>query len=233
MNNAPGSRPLVVFGAGKLGELLGACLEEEGGRFVAAFAVDREFKTGDTFCGRPLLALDELPGRCPPADHDLLVAVGYAGVNQVRAEKIRQAKALGYRLASYVSARALTPQHFVPAPNVIIFEGATVQRFADIGAGTIIWPNACVCHHTSVGENVFIGPGAVICGGGRVGPRALIGAGAVIRDFLTVGEGAIVGAGSTLLRDLPDFALCNGGESQVIPDKARNRSLWPPKTHRG
>lgn len=225
-------RDMIIVGAGKMGELLAACLEEECGVRVKAFCVDEEYKEGDLFCGKALLSFDRLPESHPPHSHDLIVAIGYADCNQARLDIMRRCLGLGYSLGHYISPRAVLPPSFKPEANTVIFEGAIIQRFAVLGKGVIVWPGAVICHHARLEDGVFVGPGATICGCTHIGERALIGAGAVVRDFLQVGRGAIVGAGSTLLRDLPDNALCNGGESPVRLNKARSIKLWPPKTGR-
>lgn len=225
-------KKLIIFGTGMLGELLADSMEQDCGRTVAAFTVDREYKTAGSFKGRPVHALDELAQVLPPEGHEVLVAVGYAECNRVRARAMAACENMGYGLASYVSPGAFVPPGFKAAKNLIIFEGAIVQRYAKLGEGTLVWPGACVCHHADIGAHVFIGPNATICGGTVIASRALIGAGSVVRDYLTVGEEAIVGAGSVLLRDLPPGALCNGGESSVMEGKAGSLNLWPPKTKR-
>lgn len=223
---------IVIFGTGKLGELLSIGLEEDCGVTTAAFCVDSEYLHGDSFLGKPLVTPDMLATRFPPSRHDAIVAIGYADCNKARLKSMTVLEELGYSLASYVSPQAMVPPGFTPPPNTIIFEGAVIQRTVSVERGLLMWPGACVCHHARIGETVFIGPGATVCGGTDIGPRALIGAGSVVRDFLTVGEGAVVGAGSVLLRDLPAEALCNGGESPVTLDGAKKLTLWPPKTAR-
>jgi len=225
-------KKVIVFGTGQMGELLATYLSEDYGKAIAAFTVDREYKMGENFCGRPVLAFEELPGYYAPSDYDVIIAVGYANINRTRHEKMVTCEKMGYSLLSYVSPRAITPLGFLPEPNVIIFEAATVQRFAAIGAGSIIWSNAFIGHHAVLREAVFVGPNASVCGGSHIGQRCLIGSGAVVRDYLRVGADTVVGAGSTLLRDLPEWAICNAGESPVSPDKVRHMQPWPPKTQR-
>ena len=225
-------KQVIVFGIGHMGEVMASCLSDDCGKTVAAFTVDREYKTVENFCGRPVLSFEELPGYYDPSDYDIIVAVGYAEINRTRHEKMAVCTRLGYSLLSYVSPHAVMPPHFIPEPNVIVFEAATVQRFVSIGAGSIIWPNAFIGHHAVLREAVFVGPNAVVGGGSDIGSRCLIGAGAVVRDFCRMGENAVVGAGSTLLRDLPAWAVCNAGESPITLDKARHMKPWPPKTQR-
>jgi len=225
-------KQVIIFGIGQLGELMASCLSEDYGKTIAAFTVDREYKTNESFCERPVLAFEELPGRYNPSDYDVIIAVGYANINRTRHEKMAACTKMGYALLSYVSPKAIIPPNFIPEPNIIIFEAATIQRFATIGAGCIIWPSAFIGHHAILREAVFVGPNASVCGGTDIGACCLIGAGAVVRDYLKVGAHAVVGAGNTLLRNLPEWAVCNAGESPVTLDKARHIQPWPPKTQR-
>lgn len=223
---------LVIFGAGKMAELMAYCMTEHSRKKVDAFTVEHDFLSSDSFCGKQLVPFETLRETHRPEEYEIIVAIGYADTNRARARIIDSCEKLGYLLASYVSPQAIVPKEFEPKANTIIFEGATIQPLCSLGRGVIVWSNSCICHHTVLEDAVFISPGVTVCGGVHVGARALIGAGAVVRDFLRVGEDAIVGAGSVLLRDLPAGALCNGGESQVRPNGARTIVPWPPKTKR-
>jgi hypothetical protein len=45
----------------------------------------------------PLVPFEEAARRYPPDDHQMFIAVSYAQMNRLRAERYAQARALGYR----------------------------------------------------------------------------------------------------------------------------------------
>ena len=55
--------------------------------------------------GLPLIDFEAVEREFPPAQCQMFVAVGYARMNQLRAQKYAEAKRRGYPLVSYVSSR--------------------------------------------------------------------------------------------------------------------------------
>ena len=69
----------------------------------------------------------------------MFVAVGYHELNQMRARKVREAKAKGYRLASYVSPRADVGA-LVPGGRELPDLGRRgIQPGARVGNNVSIW----------------------------------------------------------------------------------------------
>src|SRR6185369_5562134 len=76
--------------------------------------------------------------------HDLFVALGYSHLNEVRKQKYLAARAMGYRLPSYVSPRA------------------TVLNDGQIGEACFVGVNATVRDHIRIGDKCVIGAGSLI-----------------------------------------------------------------------
>jgi len=191
----------MVFGTGELAELAAYYFTEDGDRAVAAFVVDDEFVREDTFASRPVIALSELASRFPPAAYDAFVAIGYRQLNQARATKCAQLRALGYRLASYVSTRSSTWPDLKLGDNCLIMESNTIQPFVRIGNGVIVWCENLISHHVVVGDNVFIASHVVISGGVQIGEGTFLGVNSTIKEKVRIGAGVIVGAGALILKD--------------------------------
>ena len=99
-------KDLVIFGAGDIARLAHVYFTSDSGYRVAGFAVDRAYRTADTFETLPLVDFEDVERHFPPAAHDMFVAVSYAKMNRVRTAKYEDAKRRGYALATYVSSRA-------------------------------------------------------------------------------------------------------------------------------
>ena len=102
---------IVIIGAGDIARLAHYYFSTDSAHEVVGFAVDAEYRREDTFLELPLVPIDEVASRYPPATFQMFVALSYAKMNRVRAAKYQQMKALGYELVSYVSSRCtfLTP----------------------------------------------------------------------------------------------------------------------------
>ncbi|MCW2240842.1 acetyltransferase [Azospirillum canadense] len=193
-------RPIVVFGAGDIAELADFYFAREAGREVVAFVVDAAYRDGDERFGRPLVALEEVAARFPPDRHDAFVALSYQSMNRLRAAKCAALKALGYRLASYISPRATVYTDRI-GENAFILEDNTIQPFVTIGDNVTLWSGNHIGHHSSIGDNSFITSHVVVSGGVRVGANCFVGVNATIRDHVTLGDFTLVGAGGLIIKD--------------------------------
>ena len=179
---------------------------------VVAFTVDAEFLDAESFRGLPVVAFEEVEKRYPPDDHDLFVAVGLRDVNRVRAAKLLQAEKKGYRLANYVSSRAMVPAGFQAGPNTWIMEGAHVHPFATLGRNVILWSTSVVGVKSRIGDHCWIS-GAIVGDSVTVGEGSFLGLGAVLASFTTVGKNNVIGAGAVIVKDTNDFEIYRGPAS--------------------
>jgi sugar O-acyltransferase (sialic acid O-acetyltransferase NeuD family) len=212
-------KPLVIFGNAEMAEVAEYYFRTDGGRKVAAFSVDALYLREEQFLKRPVIAFEELATTFPPETYDLFVAVGYGGLNALRAEKMKQAEACGYRLAHYVSSRAFIWQGFEPHPNTLIMEDNTLQPYCRVGRGAFLWSGNHIGHHSVVGDYCFIASHVVVSGGVMIGDRCFIGVNATLRDHIHIGTRCIIGAGAIILADAPD--------ESVFAAKATDRSPVP------
>jgi len=194
-------RRLVVFGAKQIAEVCAFYFDHDSDYEVVAFTVDGEFLDAGTFAGRPVVPYEEIARSHPPDRHDLFVAVSYQKMNRVRAAKYESAKAIGYRLAHYVSSKAFTWPTLSVGDNTFVMEANVVQPFATIGSDTILWSGNHIGHHSRIGSHCFLASHIVVSGGVEVGDHCFIGVNATLRDGIHVAERCLIGAGVTLLKD--------------------------------
>jgi len=207
--------PIVVFGAGDIAELAHFYLTHDARRQVCAFTVDREYLQSERACGLPLVAFDEVATLYPPQAHDLFVAVSYAKLNALRASKCAEAKAKGYRLASYVSSKATVWPGFTAGENCFILEDNTIQPFAVIGDNVTLWSGNHIGHHARIASNCFITSHVVVSGGVVIGENCFVGVNATLRDHVTIGRNAVIGAGCIILHDVADYAVYTQPEAEL------------------
>ena len=194
-------KPLVIFGAGDIAQLAHFYFCTDSNYEVVAFTVDAAYITVPEFCGLPVVPLEELPSRFLPDAHQMFVALSYSKLNEVRKEKYLAAKALGYRLATYVSSRATVLNGGMIGDNCFIFEDNTIQPFVAIGNNVTLWSGNHVGHHSIIHDHCFIASHVVISGGVEIGESCFIGVNAALRDHIKVGQKCVIGAGALLLAD--------------------------------
>ena len=205
-------RNLVIFGTRQIAEVCSFYFEHDSEYRVVAFTVDGAFLDSETFRDRPVIPFEELAQRFPPADYDLFVALSYAKMNRLRAEKFAAAKSLGYRLARYVSSKAATWPGLAVGENSFVMEANVIQPFVSIGDNTILWSGNHIGHHARIGDHCFLASHVVVSGGVEIGNHCFIGVNATLRDGIKIAPRCLIGAGALITKDTkPDEVYAASG----------------------
>lgn len=232
----PDSRPIIIFGTLRSASLARYCLEHDSPRRVAAFTVDEAYLQGDVqgdvqsdgqggaqggtrrdrHEGLPLVAFEALESHYRPEDCQLLIPMGYQGINGVRRARYESARARGYSFASYISSRASIWPDLQVGDNVLIYEHAIAQPFCRIGSNCIIRSSAHVSHHCEVADHAFVAAQVAMGGGVHVGEQAFVGVGAVLRDGLRIAPRSFIGAGAVVLADTEADAAYLGNPARKL-----------------
>lgn len=198
---------LVIFGAGDIARLAHYYFSRDSPHEVVGFAVDDEYRQEDAFQDLPLVAASEMAERFPPGEHMAFVALSYARMNRLRAEKYRWVVDQGYDCASYVSSRcSLLTDHPIGA-NCFILEDNTIQPYSRIGNNVILWSGNHIGHDSTIEDHCFVSSHVVISGWVRVKSFCFLGVNSTFRDNITIGEGCLIGAGVTILGDTEDHEV--------------------------
>lgn len=205
-------RRIVLFGLGMMAEVAYEHMTRDGAFEVVAFAVDGDWlERADTSlaerAGVPVVAFEDVETRYSPAEHGMFVAMGYHDLNSLRAEKCAQAKAKGYDLVSYVSARADVGPWLKIGENCLILDSVGVQPGATIGNDVWLWNNCLIGHHSSVGDHCWLAAGATLGGKAVIGERCFFGLGATVGGDISIGATSIVGAGAVVTKTAADGSV--------------------------
>lgn len=212
------NKPVIVLGAGGHASVLVDMLRSHG---VVPLALVAPAMEG----GRVVLAdiplwHDEaqiLTHR--PDEVELINGIGSLPGNPLRAELFARYRALGYRFARVVSAKAMVSDYAVLEEGVQIMAGAIIQAGTLVGPNSIINTGAIVDHDCHLGGDNHVAPGAVLSGGVVTGERVHIGTGASVIQGISIGAQAVVGAGATLTRPLGEKQIAYVARGSVMPIK--------------
>ena len=205
---------LVIFGAGDIARLAHHYFTTDSPHDVAGFVVDAAYRTADTFLDLPLSDAESAVARYPPGEYAMFVALSYARMNALRAEKYAAMKAAGYRLESYVSSRCSYLAQTPPGDNCFILEDNTVQPFVTVGNNVTLWSGNHIGHDAVIEDHCFITSHVVVSGYVRVGTRSFLGVNATLRNSITLGEQTLVGAGAIIMKD-------TAPKSVYLPERAK------------
>jgi sugar O-acyltransferase (sialic acid O-acetyltransferase NeuD family) len=207
-------KKLVIFGAGDIAELAHYYFSTDSDYEVVGFSVDKDYLTDSIFCGLPVVSFQEITTHYPPSQYELFIALSYSKINELRKEKYIAAKAVGYRLASYISSYATVLNNNNIGDNCFIFEDNTIQPFVSIGNNVTLWSGNHIGHHSTIADHCFIASHVVVSGGVKIGEQCFIGVNATLRDHITIGEKCIIGAGVLLLADAQPEGLYVGSATE-------------------
>lgn len=216
---------LVLFGAGDIARLAHFYFTTDTDHDVVAFTVDRAYRQADSFMDLPLVPFDEVVTRYPSDEHEMFVALSYAGMNGVRAKKYDEARNAGYRLSSYVSSRCSFLTQYPHGDNCFILEDNTIQPYVRIGSNVTLWSGNHIGHDSVIGDHCFISSHVVVSGHVSVGPFCFLGVNATLRNSITLGEATLVGAGATIMKDTAAGSVHLGARSAEVPRNSRDVEL--------
>ena len=192
---------IVIFGAGDIARLAHFYFSTDSDHTVVAFTVDATYRDSDTFQGLPLVPFDQVALMYPPSAYKMFVAMGYAKMNQMRAAKYNETRALGYGLVSYVSSRCSFLTQHPHGDNCFILEDNTVQPFVRLGSNVTLWSGNHIGHDSTIGDHSFISSHVVVSGHVEVGSHCFIGVNATLRNNIKIAEFTLVGAGALVMKD--------------------------------
>lgn len=192
---------LVIFGAGDIARLADLYFTRDSEHDVVAFTVDAAYRRDDTFLGRPLVDAERVADCYPPGEYAMFVALSYARMNRLRAEKYAEMKDKGFRLLSYVSSRCSYLSDAPPGDNCFILEDNTIQPFVTIGSNVTLWSGSSIAHDSRILDHCFISSHVVISGHVTVGEYCFIGINATVRNAIAIAPGTLVGAGAIIMKN--------------------------------
>lgn len=192
---------LVIFGSGDIAKLAHYYFTRDSEHEVVAFTVDASYRKADAFLDLPLIDFEHVVRRYPPESYKMFVALSYAKMNQVRAEKFLKARERGYELVSYLSSKCTFLSDHPVGENCFILEDNTVQPFVTIGNNVTLWSGNHIGHDSVVEDHCFITSHVVVSGNVHIHPCCFIGVNATLRNSISIAAQTLIGAGAVVMKD--------------------------------
>ena len=206
----------VIFGAGKIAEVVHHYMANESPRQVAGFTCDDEYVGGESFHELPLVPFSAVQETFPPDDFDMFIALGYQDLNRLRAQRVEDAHKKGYSLPAFIHPQSGMPGDTAHGNNCFVMNHVCIQPKVKLGQNVFVWSGALVGHHSSVGDNCWITSQANICGVVTIGKNCFLAANATIGNDVTVGNDCFLGANVLVTKDLPDSKVVIQKSSDVL-----------------
>jgi sugar O-acyltransferase (sialic acid O-acetyltransferase NeuD family) len=217
----PDARPLVIIGAGEIAEMACEYFAYDSDRQVAAFSIGAEFIKDPTLHDRPVVSLDELKARYPPDAYDAFVAIGDGQLNRLRRRHVDSCKAMGYRLASYVSSKAFVWRNVEIGENCFILEHNVLQAFTKIGDNVTLWSGNHIGHRSVVEDDVFMSSHVVVSGFCRIGARSFLGVNSALAHQVQVAPDNFIAMGAVVTASTEPDSIYQGNPAEKRPISAK------------
>jgi sugar O-acyltransferase (sialic acid O-acetyltransferase NeuD family) len=208
------SKALVIVGNGEIAEMAFEYFTHDSDHEVAAFAIGQEYITADTLMERPVVPLDALAQAYPPDRYEAFVAIGDLQLNRVRRRQVEACKAMGYRLASYVSSRAFVWRDVAIGENCFILEHNVLQPFTAVGDNVTLWSGNHIGHRSVIEDDVFMASHVVVSGFCRLGRSSFFGVNAALGPHVSVGADNYIGMGAVLTASTEPDGIYQGNPAE-------------------
>ena len=216
---------IVIFGAGDIARLAHYYFTYDTNHEVVAFTVDKAYRTKDSFMGLPLIEFEDVPKLYPPDSCGMFIALSYAKMNSVRAEKFFRAKDMGYELVSYISSKCTFLSNNPIGENCFILEDNTIQPFVSIGNNVTLWSGNHVGHDSVIEDHCFLASHIVVSGHVHIKPYCFIGVNATLRNSITIARESLVGAGAVIMEDTVEKGVYVSERARLIDRKSNEIDL--------
>lgn len=198
------SRPIVLFGTGKIADVLHHFMVHEAGLTVAGFTVDAAHVGDGTKAGLNVVPFDVVQDRFPPATHDMFIALGYHDMNALREQRLDAAKAKGYALPAFIHPQSGLPEGTPVGENSFVMRDVHVHPHVRIGRNVFVWSGAIIGHHSELGDHCWVTSGANVAGACHIGDHTFLAINATIGNGVRIGTRCFIGANALVVKDAAD-----------------------------
>jgi sugar O-acyltransferase (sialic acid O-acetyltransferase NeuD family) len=197
-------KDIVIFGVGKIAEVIHYYAVNECGYNVAAFTVDAQYITADTFLGVPVVDFASVKEKYAPENYGMFVAVGYHDLNRLRETKCKEAEEMGYKLVSVISPAANVPSNVKIGKNCFIMSPAVIHPCVEIGNDVFIWSGSVVGHHSNIKDHCWLTSGCNISGNVTMGENTFVAINATLGHSVTIGKENFIGSNALVIKNTED-----------------------------
>lgn len=193
-------KPIVLFGVGKIAEVILHFFAHCSERKVVACTVDRQYLPAAEWNGLPVVAFEDLVSTYPPETHDLFVALGYQDMNGLRETKCHQARTLGYTLPSLIHPESGLPSDCVHGDNCFVMNQVHVHPRVCFGNNVFVWSGAMVGHHSTIGDNCWLTSSASVSGVVSMGKNCFLAVNATVGHGIEIADQCFIGANALVVK---------------------------------
>jgi sugar O-acyltransferase (sialic acid O-acetyltransferase NeuD family) len=212
---------VIIYGLGDFAELMYFYLQHDSSYQVEAFTADEQFiNNKESFCGKPLLAFENIEDFYPPQEYSMLVCIGY---KKMRNRKILFDKAIskGYKLINYIHS-SVKSMNLELGCNNIIFPNVTIEPGVTIGNNNIIWSDTLLGHGAAIGNHIYIAAKVLVSGQSKIEDLSFLGNSVSMIDGLNISTESFLVAGSIHFKNTEPYTMYMGSPAKKVRKHEKN-----------
>lgn len=194
-------RELVIFGDSQFAERLYQYIKLENQARIIAFTQEKQYITRNNIEGIPVIDFDDL--HTIDNKFEILIAVGYSMMNDLRRKIYNLCESKGYPITTYISSRALIYTKSIADGN-FISPGVIIGPNTRIGTGNFFESGVILSHDNVIGDFNYFSSNSVFGGFTEVGDNSFFGLNSTIKDNIQIENYTIVGSASNVLKSVEE-----------------------------
>lgn len=213
------NQQLIIIGIGDTARNIWNVVVKDNLFDIIGFAVDKEYKNTNEFCGLPLFTIDEMNEKFNKDQIRLFVAIQWNKLNGDRRRVYEKLKKNGYRFVTIISPNAIIHNECKIGENCWIADNVVIEATTVIGDNTFVKVGALVAHYVKIEKHCFIGAHSLVAGHSMVGEQSFVGIKATIYDNVRIGEKSLIGANSVIKQNIPPYSVVRN-KSELLINKS-------------
>lgn len=203
----------IIIGNSDYAKLLYSYVKHE--KEVIAFSVDADYIDKTSLFDIPVVSYEDIDMLYSPSSVELLMAVGYSEMNDIREKLYRQYCKKGYTFGTYVHPSVIIGDECLVGKGNVFFEGVIIENGCQIGDLNAFFFGTVVGHDSIIGDfNSF--SRSSIAGRVKVGNNCFLGMGSVVNSDVTIGSHVLIGAATYVTTNISDGRATVAEKSRVI-----------------
>ena len=210
---------LIIYGIGKMAELICYSFVNDSDYDVVAFCVDDAYipPPETKLLGLPILNFSQIIEDFPPISNKIHIAIGRNSARETIYYKVSEA---GYSFANYIASKANVWPDLILGNNIFIDQSCNIHPFVTIGNNCMLI-SATICHHSTIRNNVLLS-GNILAGNVTIGHNSFLGMNSSIKEDVIIGNNNIIGAGVFINKNTKDNVIVsNSTTSQRVGDSRK------------
>ena len=219
-NNFMSKKKTIIYGNGAMAKVLYDYMKSSFD--IVAFCVDKICIKEKTFCNLPLIDFENIENFFDIKKHNMINSVGFIDMNDLRKNKINEAKKKGYEIISYIDKTVKIRDNVFIDKGCIILDFVSIHPGAKIGEGTFISSNVNIGHDCIIGKYNWINSGVSIAGNTTIGDSCFLGVNSSIGNDVKIGNQNFIAANAHVSKNTLDNQTYLTQNAKLIKLKSKN-----------